>query len=187
MWNFDRHYNSFSILGNVRNGYGFAGCDTGDGFVPVSDGRDLPDDACEVTRTLYSNGDLGDHSFTYVTLKELLEYEHWDRQTKLRGVVSAAEYYHWRWYQKRDPYAAPDSWCGGISGPDIKLVGNSEMDVYLADYKSSPPTDSNYYTQIEWIATTRHAAEPLLLLIADLAIVEHSDPSKLRLVFGFDS
>ena len=39
-----RSYNLFSILANVRNGEGFAGCDTGDGFVPIAMPRGLPED-----------------------------------------------------------------------------------------------------------------------------------------------
>lgn len=40
-----RHYDLFAILGNVRNGYGFAGVVTGSGFVPISDCRGIPEDA----------------------------------------------------------------------------------------------------------------------------------------------
>ena len=34
----------FAILAGVRNGYGFAGCDTGDGFRPIAPPRGLPGD-----------------------------------------------------------------------------------------------------------------------------------------------
>lgn len=38
-----RNYNEFAILAGVRNGTGFAGCDT-DGFAPIAEPRGLPDD-----------------------------------------------------------------------------------------------------------------------------------------------
>ena len=46
-----RWYDLFSILGNVRNGYGFAGVTTGSGFVPISDQRGLPKDFPGTART----------------------------------------------------------------------------------------------------------------------------------------
>ncbi len=42
-----RNYDVFAILANVRNCRGFAGCDTGDGFVPVSLPKGFPKDASQ--------------------------------------------------------------------------------------------------------------------------------------------
>jgi len=52
-WYGDRNYNAFAILADVRNGYGFAGCDTGDGFVPISTPKGFPDDMCEEVRKIF--------------------------------------------------------------------------------------------------------------------------------------
>jgi len=49
----NRNYCLFSILADVRNGYGFAGCDTGDKFVPVAEPRDLPADVTAETLSEY--------------------------------------------------------------------------------------------------------------------------------------
>ena len=46
-----RSYNLFSILADVRNGVGFAGCDTGDRLVPISDPRGLPENVCELVKS----------------------------------------------------------------------------------------------------------------------------------------
>lgn len=40
-----RNYDWFSILADVRNGYGFAGVETGEGFKVISEPRGIPDDA----------------------------------------------------------------------------------------------------------------------------------------------
>src|SRR5689334_25156479 len=40
----DRCYNLFAILADVRNGYGFAGCETGKGFTVIAQPRGLPSD-----------------------------------------------------------------------------------------------------------------------------------------------
>ena len=39
-----RNYDTFAVLADVRNGYGFAGCDTGDGFEPISEPKGFPSD-----------------------------------------------------------------------------------------------------------------------------------------------
>ena len=39
-----RSYNTFAMLANVRNGYGFAGCRTSTGFPVIHEPRGLPED-----------------------------------------------------------------------------------------------------------------------------------------------
>ena len=89
-----RNYDLFAVLGNVQNGYGFAGVKTGSGLNYISDSRGLPDDMSAELKSLaeheeddnddgstydrfkgeYGSGWLGYHSFSYVTLKELLDF-----------------------------------------------------------------------------------------------------------------
>lgn len=40
----NRNYDTFAVLANVRNGYGFAGCDTGDGYEPICEPKGFPED-----------------------------------------------------------------------------------------------------------------------------------------------
>ena len=40
----DRHYQLFAVLADVRNGYGFAGIQTGEVVTPTSKPRGLPSD-----------------------------------------------------------------------------------------------------------------------------------------------
>ena len=69
--NYDgRNYNLFSILANVRNGYGFAGCDTGDGFVPIDKPRGLPDDVSGIIKQSSDQWGLDGHSFVYTILTQ---------------------------------------------------------------------------------------------------------------------
>lgn len=46
-----RHYFLFGILANVRNGYGFAGCSTGDWIVPIDLPRGIPNDLKDVLKS----------------------------------------------------------------------------------------------------------------------------------------
>ena len=73
----------------MRNGYGFAGIDTGDGFVPIDDPRGLPDDISPLVRKEAEHWEGDGHSHSYFTLKELKEYNWTGQTTKLRGVVNS--------------------------------------------------------------------------------------------------
>lgn len=45
-WYDNRNYDVFAILADVRNGSGFAGVSTGEGFAPIAPRRGIPADAC---------------------------------------------------------------------------------------------------------------------------------------------
>jgi hypothetical protein len=91
-----RNYWAFAVLADVRNGYGFAGISKGDPVTPISLPRGLPDDLSQELRAPPDTDDedysskriwLGNHSFSWVTLKELLDYD-LDAPMTLRGMVS---------------------------------------------------------------------------------------------------
>lgn len=89
-WDVGRHYDLFSILADVRNGFGFAGVPTGGKFLPILaflypdmicdgeyQGRGLPEDLSQELRSL--DGDpnfddyvfLGDYGYSWITLAEI--------------------------------------------------------------------------------------------------------------------
>jgi hypothetical protein len=90
----NRNYRAFAVLADVRNGYGFAGSDTGEALKPISEPRGLPADMSPELRLRLDENEneneraapvdidseenafwLGDHSFSHVTLRELLDYD----------------------------------------------------------------------------------------------------------------
>jgi hypothetical protein len=74
----DRNYNLFAVLADVRHG-------TWSEPLPcIDEPRGLPDG--------YEEDAFGDHSFSHVTLRELLEYD-WEGTVKCNGMVSA-DYVH---------------------------------------------------------------------------------------------
>ena len=108
---FGRNYDAFAILADVRNGRGFAGIKTGDGFRPIlAERRGWPED-----RSAQLDEEQIDHSPSWLTLRELNEYD-WTQRTGQLGVISLPEYVKWR--DKR-PYTAPEHYCGCISGPKV--------------------------------------------------------------------
>ena len=114
-----RNYALFAILANVRNGYGFAGCDTGNGFVPISTPRGLPDNVDNEILE-YSWG----HSHSWLLLSEILAHN-WEQRTKLRGFVQSPG------YQEFKENGHPTYYCGGFGGVKTRLVSNKEMDEIL--------------------------------------------------------
>ncbi len=92
-WYPGRNYNEFAILANVRNGRGFAGIKTGEGFNPIADPKGLPkdvsDDVASDSRAYGSDG----HSHSWLTLKELIATpEYWDQKTVFEGEAKEYAY-----------------------------------------------------------------------------------------------
>lgn len=221
-----RDYRAFAILGDVRNGYGFAGVVTGSGFVPISrergvpedfgaeldedgylrcprhSGRALPaaqadqpepgavlavvDDEDEDDEEAIWNCDdciwLGDHSWTYVTLRELQDYD-WDATTALAGVITGDEYLLWF---KGDAFdKMPSSYAGGISGRGLIQIGEDEFlpklraDVLSAPLESYVVAFARRYTVRDAVPTL---SGPAIEWLASLG-----EPDDVRIVMGFDS
>lgn len=130
-WYPGRNYDEFAILADVRNGYGFAGVDTGDGYVPLAKPKGLPDDVSLSIRERSDSWDIDGHSHSFLTLKELIaDEDYWSQTTKKRGIVTnkqAEEFY--------GQGKLPDSWSGGMS-----------------------PWPNDTHQQIEWQVTYRDQA-----------------------------
>jgi hypothetical protein len=217
-----RNYDVFAILADVRNGRGFAGVDTGDGFVPIDNPRGFPTDLSpEIAGYLGLRGDsdseiyrraaeasigtgwvrrvggergeyvwwkhpqdfwLGDHSFTYVTVAELLAYD-WTRTTSKRGWVGPDE------YERFVADGRPQSWSGGVSGGDVEHVSNQEMERRIADgsaRQGGTALIASYYTLVDWTVSYADVAEGFLDQLHKY-VVPLGAPEDVRLVMGFDS
>lgn len=133
-----RHYFLFGWLANVRNGYGFAGCDTGDGIKPLALPRGLPSDLAggepepelnddwsynspEYQRweDWYEHNNYGDHSQSWLTGEEIMNGIKTVGGTRKRGVISLAQYATW------DKRSQPDSWCGSIGGGNAVTIDDT--------------------------------------------------------------
>lgn len=103
----DRNYDLFAILADVRNGRGFAGVKTGDGFVPIAAPRGLPIDMSPELAAFMAQGI--EHTPSWLTVAELMSYD-WTQTTTKTGVVDLSELARW----KLD--GSPNSWSGAIHG-----------------------------------------------------------------------
>jgi hypothetical protein len=116
-----RNYDLFGMLANVRNGHGFAGCDTGDGFKPIATPRGLPADVSAEVRAESDRWDGDGHSHSWFTLAELKAYDWQGQKTKHRGWVDPWNFTLWQ----RD--GKPQAWSGGVSGGRVEHISNQQM------------------------------------------------------------
>jgi hypothetical protein len=179
----DRCYDLFSILGNVRNGYAFAGIPTGSGYIPMSDCRGVPEDISPEAAKALSNG----HSATWVTLQEILDYD-WTQTTTHTGVISAAQYIEYQKYRKWKP--TPRVYSGGISGGGTITVSE---EVLIEKLKVKPVEDLKlYYVQLTWSDGTGSYAKDAIQLWTEILPImlkygKEYGYSNVRLVMDFDS
>jgi hypothetical protein len=180
-WLYDnRNYDVFAILADVRNGHGFAGVETGEGFNSISSGRGVPDDVSEDVEEKLGY-DSHYHSVTYVTLRELVDYD-WNQTTTHYGVVSESEFRVWQEKGK------PSSWSGGVSGGMVVHLTNEEMDA-LINGEYTREEGKTYYTRVSWEETYAESASDFYpRCVEELKkLSDRTDLSDVRIVMGFDS
>lgn len=181
-----RNYNLFGILADVRNGYGFAGIETGTGWKSIAADRGLPHDFSEndllprvepIWRDEREPRYLGDHSFTWVTLDELETWP-WDVESALLyGCVPAEEY-----DRLQREGGIPTSYSGDVMGRGVCVYTPLEYE----QAKSSNLLCERPYVRMPWARSAREATHDwpgeIIPWLRELA-----QGRPIRLVMGFDS
>ena len=195
----DRNYDLFAMLANVRNGFGFAGCVTGDHINPISGPKGYPEDMCDELKSDLEEHDddwwdseeygerphlSNEHTGSYLTLKELLEYD-WQQVHHSIGFLSQKEYAESIYRGEH-----PKSWCGGIGGGRVVKVSEEDMKrIIEGTYPVDP--EKEYYVQCVFPGQTyaEKAGEFYELTIPALKtlIPEGGTEEDVRIVFDFDS
>lgn len=190
-WDFDRNYTLFAILAGVRNGYGFAGCYRHEPLVPIAEKRGLPDwfkigdyitdeygdfgdEGCSYFCNDYSpdfKEFMGEHSFTYMTIKEILDWEGWNNYLSQGGVVSVGHYEETIAKGKE-----PESWCGGVSGGGVVVVTEDE-------YKSGVKAT---HVKCFW-KSEQSLGEMYSWFLEEIERIKNEYGEDVYLVIGFDS
>lgn len=174
-----RNYNLFAMLADVRNGFGFAGVDTGDRIEPISYPKGLPEDISEEVLKEAEEVMIDSHSHSWLTLREILDYDKSKKKVH-RGFVTTDVYK--KFLEDGDPYPC----CGGVGGERVLIVDKNEKDPIKVQEENP---DKTVYCQIEW---TERVEEFATLFyehsIPQLKIISDSDNfDDVRIVFWFDN
>ena len=188
----NRCYNLFAILADVRNGSGFAGCKIGEYFNPISTPKGYPEDMCDELKGDINYYDYdertgllsNEHSASWLTLKELLEYD-WNQMHRNYGYVSENAY---RDFIMKGEH--PDSWYGGISGRDIIHLSEEEMvDLIRGQYPREE--GKQYYTACYFKPLTYKDSSSGfyddVIPVLQTLVPDGGTNEDVRLVFDFDS
>lgn len=188
----ERNYELFSILAGVR---------AHENSPPVIvEPRGLPSD---ISKEAKSEVEVGDHTFSFVTLAEVRAYQ-WARSILRTGKVDALN------AQRIFSFGAPHSWCADIGGHSIRHVAEAEMRELVGDRWVGHPcldpanphwlkeaTDDRelpaklrgVWTQLSWHACLKDSCCDFLSWLKGLEStrLQWVDPRHVRFVFGFDS
>lgn len=158
-----RNYRLFAALADVRNGYGFAGVETHEPLTPIAEPRGLPEDV--------AGWDYGDHSFSWLSIKEILEYDGWDKPLSEVGTLTREQYEKW------DGKSVPKEWSGGCWGHGVVMTDD-------------PNTEGWTHIQVKFQGRTLKDACKVFWLWLEWIKLEYDweiEKDNLRMVFGFDS
>lgn len=155
-------------------------------FCSVSSGRKWSGNENLKAGDRVDNPDL--HSMSHFTLAELLTHN-WNQEMSQTGIVDVNQYAR---YKKE---GKPSSWYGMVSCPSIKHISNEEMDRLLESGEVVPDNDANpysyhksgYHTQLTWTEKQGETVQVFTDKIIPNLQKLHKDPTKVRIVFGFDN
>ena len=199
-----RSYNTFAMLANVRNDYGFAGYRTSTGFPVIHEPRGLPEDlkTNEDNGLLINKTDLvcawdwggneipidspdarhldeepmylGDHSFSWCTLTELRTFIENVAKKTETRIVGIVDLAAYNLHKQTCQRYT--NWCGMVSGPGIVV-------------ESDPPGPRATHVQTSWPVNAAESSR-LCEIEAALSLVAErtgAAPESIRFVYGFDS
>jgi hypothetical protein len=183
-----RNYDLFAILADVRNGHGFAGVKTGGGFNPISEPRGLPDDVSDQV----AKASEGNHTPSWLTLREILDFD-WTQRTEKQGWATLAAWVKWWPGDEGGPY--PRS--AGVSGGDVRHIPADEMRELVKRWRDATDRDAflkrypSTYALAEWTASYAAcvAGEWWNFTVPRLLKLAGGIPGaeQVRIVFSFDS
>lgn len=167
----DRNYCVFAMLADIRNGFAFACSKTHEPLVPISEPRGFPEDfdivGDSVILESYDQPNIeywmGSHSFSWLTVSEILAWEGWSKDLEMEGFIDPDE-----WERMQRDGGDPKTWIVWFTGDQYKD-----------------------HVKHHWNAPFVQRARVFRAWL-DYVALKHSytlekDPSSLRIVFGFDS
>lgn len=170
----DRNYSLFAALADVRNGRGFAGVPIFVPITPISEPRGWPEDfdLKRASSLLFDGEDdhwLGDHSFSWLSVSEVVNWDGWDQSLNECGYISREQYEKW------DHVSPPsDGWCGDTSGRGVIKAEDGQ-----------PPPEGWTHIRVYWSRPLRDDCSTFLAWLEYARL--KTAGMEARIVFGFDS
>ena len=199
-----RNYDLFSILADVRNGYGFAGIPTGSRIIPVLESlyqeppcRGLPSSVSPLVKRKSDDWNGDGHSHNWLTLEELKRYP-WKGHFKTHlAYVDPVGFREW------SNGGFEFSGYGDVTGENVHKVENDEMQNVIdmldkgeltidEDGKWHPLINGNIYiTRVTWQEDMESCAgyfcKETIPLLESFLDKKNIGASELRIVFWFDN
>jgi hypothetical protein len=151
-----RNYHLFSTLAGVR--------DYSRQIVPISEPKGLPKDCCLFVKTENNKWDCDGHSHSWLTLKEIKDYQNTSPVLTLSGLLSPSDL-----IKLDEEGIFPNSWCQGTT-----IEGYERRDW-------SEPNE----TLIPLIELMEKRAKELMQY--DWQEYDISNDDKIRIIFWFDN
>jgi hypothetical protein len=192
----NRNYKLFSVLADVRNGYGFAGIPTGEVITPICSPKELPKDCTDKVKLESEIWGCDGHSHSWLTVAELDSYD-WDKGIIIYGCLTQSQYAALKNGEK------PNSWSGAISGPNVLLMSVTDYENLSEEEKNHPEKlfprfrtnpfhDPNpnwpieIYISAQWDTSLRDQCLDFLNQTMP-KLRELGSPEDVRIVFWFDN
>lgn len=163
-----RDYWLFAKLANVRNGHGFAGCQTGEPIEPISYPRGLPDDMSTEMKICM---EYIEHTPSYLELDEILDAD-WNFSIEKMGVMSVKEYIKFKESGKATNYS------GDVFGGGTKVITEEEFNSLNEECNKD-----NIYVKTKWTESQEGEFNWFLDIVRNIKKLVN----RARLVFYFDS
>lgn len=173
----DRNYTLFAFLADVRNGYGFAGSDTGDAIKPIDMPRGVPKDASDEYLKEVEGWNGDGHSHSWFTLGEL-KAANWDMDVIIRGIVPSDVYEYLKEIKQN-----PERYSSGIFGNGIKTVSEKEWE--NMDFETQT-NGTRWHVKMEWKDKLRTLCDSFINTTIP-ALEKLGSDDEVRIVFFFDN
>ena len=136
-----RSYDWFAILADVRNGRGFAGVRTGEGFDVIAEPRGVPKDATKKWKKEVKNWGCDMHSQSYLSVEDFDNFD-WSQKTSKWGTIQLNQYKELRGTGK-----SPEDWSGSVFGGKTITISMDEANDIL-DGKTVTIEEDNYFGKL---------------------------------------
>lgn len=187
-WYGDRNYEAFAVLAGVRNYFDIE---------PIAEPRGWPADMSEALKERIDFRKdreiddwlwFGDHTASWLTARELAEFD-WEGQfVTLGGIVD------WSTFEKfvdGDCKEGPSSYCQGIGGQSVVVLEQEDATRKLRAMRSEGlelPSGKSYHVRVSWSVSYATSAGRLYSrLLPGLVKLAGDDLDSVRIVFNFDS